>query len=204
MLVLGLTGSIGMGKTTTAAMFAALGVPVYSADAAVHALYAGRAAPLIEAAFPGTVKKGTVDRAALSQRVVGDRAALSRLEALVHPLVREEETAFLDQAKAAGAPVVLLDIPLLFETGAEARVDRVVVVSAPADIQRARVLDREGMSPQRLDAILARQMPDAEKRRRADHVIDTGNGIGEARRQVEALVEALTGSVRSPSGPSRI
>ncbi|MCW4115032.1 dephospho-CoA kinase [Aurantimonas sp. MSK8Z-1] len=204
MLVLGLTGSIGMGKTTTAAMFAALGVPVYSADAAVHALYAGRAAPLIEAAFAGTVKEGTVDRAALSQRVVGDRAALSRLEALVHPLVREEETAFLDQAKAAGAPVVLLDIPLLFETGAEARVDRVVVVSAPADIQRARVLAREGMSPERLDAILARQMPDAEKRRRADHVIDTGNGIDEARRQVEALVEALTGSVRSPSGPSRI
>ncbi|WP_182087208.1 dephospho-CoA kinase [Aureimonas sp. ME7] len=192
MIVLGLTGSIGMGKSTTAAMFEALGVPVHSADAAVHRLYAGRAAPLVEARFPGTVRDGVVDRAALGAAVIGNPEALAALEALVHPLVREEERAFLRTARGSGAPLAVLDIPLLFETGGEGRVDRTLVVSAPADVQRARVLARPGMSEAKFDAILAQQMPDAEKRRRADFVIDTGDGLDAARGAVAALVESLT------------
>lgn len=200
MLVLGLTGSIGMGKSATAAMFEEMGVPVHSADAAVHRLYAGPAAPAIEALFPGTVTGGVVDRDRLAARVLGDAAALKSLEALVHPLVRREEAAFLDATRARGELLAVLDIPLLFETGGEARVDRVLVVTAPAEVQRARVLARPGMSVERFEAILAKQMPDAEKRRRADVVIDTSGGFDEAREDVRVLVERLKaeGASRDP------
>ncbi|KQQ89605.1 dephospho-CoA kinase [Aureimonas sp. Leaf324] len=191
MKVLGLTGSIGMGKSTTAEMFEALGVPVHSADAAVHRLYAGRAAPLVEARFPGTVRDGVVDRAALGARVLGDAEALAALEAIVHPLVREEERAFLEAAREAGAPLAVLDIPLLFETGGEGRVDAVLVVTAPPDVQRARVLARPGMTAERFEKILTSQMPDAEKRRRADFVIDTGEGLEPARAAVRRIVEGF-------------
>ncbi len=190
MITLGLTGSIGMGKTTTAAMFARRGVPVWDADAAVHRLYGpgGAAAGPLRAAFPGAVRAGVVDRDALRRAVTGDAAALRRLEAIVHPLVAEDRAAFL--RANAGAPVVLLDIPLLFETGAE--VDRSVVVTAPAEVQRARVLDRGKMTPEELDAILARQMPDADKRARADYIIET-TGLAEAEAQVDAILADLTG-----------
>lgn len=193
MIVLGLTGSIGMGKSTTAAMFADEGVPVYDADAAVHSLYAegGLAAPLIEAAFPGTTEDGAVSREKLSTRVVGNPEALARLEAIVHPLVGRSRAGFFQAAEAAGADVVVLDIPLLFETGGERRVDAVVVVSAPPDVQRERVLARPGMTEAKLDAILARQTPDAEKRARADYVIDTGRGLEAAREQVRAVLTAV-------------
>jgi dephospho-CoA kinase len=193
MMVLGLTGSIGMGKSTTAAMFRAEGVPVYDADAAVHTLYAGPAAALIEDAFPGTTRAGSVDRAALGARVIGDAAAMARLEAIVHPLVRAEEAAFLAQARGRAARLVVLDIPLLFETGGETRVDAVAVVSAPAEVQAARVLARPGMTVEKFKAILAKQTPDAEKRRRAHVVIDTGRGLDAARRQVRDLVRSLSG-----------
>ncbi len=163
MIRIGLTGSIGMGKSTTAKMFAAEGVPVHDADATVHALYSGRAAPLIEAAFPGTVSDGKVDRTLLSQHVLGKPEAMKKLEAIVHPLVREEEQLFLQRARADHRRIVMLDIPLLFETGGEARVDVVVVVTADAEVQRDRVLARPGMSEDRFEAILAKQMPDAEK-----------------------------------------
>lgn len=194
MIRLGLTGSIGMGKSTTAALFAEEGVPVHDSDAVVHALYSGggRAVWAVEALFPGVSEGGVVDRAKLSARVVGDPEALKRLEAAVHPLVAEAREAFLEQARATGARVVLLDVPLLFETGREGEVDKVVVVSAPADVQRARVLARPGMTPAKLDAILARQTPDAEKRARADFVIETGNGIEAAREQVRAILAAVT------------
>jgi dephospho-CoA kinase len=194
MFVLGLTGSIGMGKSTTAAMFRALGVPVHDSDAAVHRLYSGRAAPLVEAAFPGATTDGVVDRARLGAMVLGDPAAMRRLEALVHPLVREEEAAFRRQAGATRAGLAVLDIPLLFETGADARVDAVVVVTAPAEVQRARVLARPGMTEERFRQILARQTPDDEKRRRAHFVIDTGAGMEAARRQVADIVRALAGA----------
>ncbi len=193
MIILGLTGSIGMGKTTASTMFAEAGVPVYSADDAVHQLYSGRAAPLIEAAFPGTVANGTVDRVKLSAAVIGKPDALKRLEAIVHPLVREEEEAFLRAAKAQGAAIALVDIPLLFETGGEKRVDRIVVVSAPADIQRARVLARPGMTAEKLDAILARQLPDAEKRARADFVLDTSGSFDNLRQQIMTIIQKLSG-----------
>jgi dephospho-CoA kinase len=193
MIVLGLTGSIGMGKSTTAKLFAEAGVPVHDSDEAVHRLYSGAAAPLIDAEFPGTVVDGAVDRARLSKHVVGDAEALARLEKIVHPLVRADADRFVARHRAAGAPLVVLDIPLLFETGGTGRVDRIAVVSAPADIQRERVLARPGMTPEKFEAILARQTPDAEKRRRADFVIDTGHGIGPAREQVLAIVEELTG-----------
>src|SRR5690606_30181044 len=188
MIVLGLTGSIGMGKSTTAAMFEAKGVPVHDSDATVHRLYAGAAAPLVEKAFPGTVRGGMVDRERLSAAVLGDKAALARLEAIVHPLVKEDEQAFLARHRAAGAPLVVLDIPLLFEVGGEDRVDKVLVVTAPPEIQKSRVLARPGMTKARFEAILAKQVPDAEKRRRADFVIDTGEGIEAARRAVERIV----------------
>jgi dephospho-CoA kinase len=191
MLTLGLTGSIGMGKSTVAAMFAAAGVPVFDADAAVHRLQGpgGRLVAAIEAAFPDTTGAGGVDRTALGEAVLGDPAALARLEALVHPAVAEERAAFL--AANAGAPIVVFDVPLLFETGGDARVDRVVVVSAAPAVQRARVLARPGMTPARLDAILARQLPDAEKRARADHVIATDVPLAATRAQVEELLARL-------------
>ena len=191
MITIGLTGSIGMGKSTIAAMFEALGVPVFDADAAVRRLQGpeGRLLAAIEAEFAGTTGPAGVDRAALSQ-VLHDPDALKRLEAIVHPAVGEERATFL--AKHATAPVVVFDVPLLFETGGDKKVDVTVVVSAPADMQRQRVLSRDGMTPEKLDAILARQMPDAEKRARADHIIDTGVSLDETRAQVVALVEGLS------------
>jgi dephospho-CoA kinase len=201
MIVIGLTGSIGMGKSTTAAMFAAEGVPVYDADAEVHALYArgGAAVAPIEAAFPGAVKDGAVDRQALSARVLGDPAALKRLESVVHPLVGATRHDFFDRAKEAEADIVVLDVPLLFETGGERGVDAVVVVSAPADVQRQRVLDRPTMDADKLDAILARQTPDPDKRARAHFVIDTSRGLEPAREQVRAVIADL----RSHDWPQR-
>lgn len=196
MIILGLTGSIGMGKSTTAAMFAAEGAPVYDADAEVHALYApgGAAVAPIEAAFPGVVIDGAVDRGRLSERVVGKPEEMARLEAIVHPLVGATRGAFFEKATAAGADVVVLDIPLLFETGGEKRVDAVVVVSAPAHMQRQRVLERPGMDEAKLDAILARQMADSEKRARAHYIIDTGQGLEHARAQVrEVLAKVRAG-----------
>ncbi len=192
MIVLGLTGSIGMGKSTTAKMFVEAGVPVHDSDETVHRLYAGKAAPLVEAAFPGTTVSGVVDRTKLGARVLGDAAALKTLETIVHPLVRADADAFLDRHRAAGAPLVVLDIPLLFETGGRNRVDKVVVVTAPAEIQRARVLARPGMSEEKLAAILAKQVPDAEKRRQADFVIDTGEGMDAARAAVGAVIAKVT------------
>lgn len=192
MIVLGLTGSIGMGKSTTAAMFAGEGVPVHDSDAAVHRLYEGAAAHLIEARFPGTVAGGVVDRDRLGRAVLGDARALRDLEDIVHPLVRADADAFLARHREAGTKLVLLDIPLLFETGGEARVDRIVVVSAPAQVQRERVLSRPGMSEEKFAAILARQVPDAEKRARADFVIDTSLGMEAARVAVQEIVEELT------------
>lgn len=192
MIVLGLTGSIGMGKSTTATMFAEAGAAVYDADAAVHALYRGAAVPLIEAAFPGTTRDGAVDRKALSAKVMGDGAAMTRLEGIVHPLVRGSETAFLTEARAAGARVAVLDIPLLFETGGEARVDASVVVTAAPEVQRQRVLARPNMTPESFAAILSRQMADADKRRRAHFLVDTGRGVAPARRAVQGILRALS------------
>lgn len=188
---LGLTGSIGMGKSTTAQIFRELGVPVHDADAAVHALYGAEGVAPVEAAFPGVTQGGRIDRALLGARVLGDEAAMKRLEAIVHPLVHAREKAFLEAASAAGAPIAVLDIPLLFETGGENRVDAVLVVSAPESVQRARVLARPGMTEEKFAAILARQVPDGEKRRRADHVIDTGHGLDRARVAVAALLDEL-------------
>lgn len=190
-MILGLTGSIGMGKSTVAAMFAEAGVPVFDADAAVHRLQGpgGAVVAAIAAAFPGTAGPKGVDRPALGQAVLGDPAALARLEAIVHPAVAAERAAFL--ATNADAPLVVLDIPLLFETGGERSVDRVAVVSAPPEVQRARVLARPGMSEARFHAILARQVPDADKRARADHIIDTATPLAETRRQVAALIACL-------------
>ncbi|MGE3305784.1 MAG: dephospho-CoA kinase [Rhizobiaceae bacterium] len=192
MIVLGLTGSIGMGKSTTAKMFAEAGVPVHDSDEAVHRLYGGAAAPLVEAEFPGTVIDGKVDRDRLGRQVIGNAEAIKRLEQIVHPLVRAESEAFLARNRAAGAPLAVLDIPLLFETNGRHRVDRVVVVTAPAEAQRARVLARPGMTVEKFEAILARQVPDAEKRRQADFVIDTGQGLDAARAQVQDVIAALT------------
>jgi dephospho-CoA kinase len=190
MFVIGLTGSIAMGKTTTARLFAEEGAAVHDADAAVHKLYEGEAAGLIEAAFPGSTKQGRVDRIALGKQVVGDPPALRRLEEIVHPLVRNAEKRFLHEAERSGAKVAVLDIPLLFETGSENRVDATVVVSAPGEMQRARVLER-GVSLERLEALLARQMPDAEKRRRADFVVDSAHGVEHARTQVRHILTAV-------------
>ncbi|PBB44281.1 dephospho-CoA kinase [Mesorhizobium sp. WSM3866] len=193
MIVLGLTGSIGMGKSTTAKMFAEAGVPVHDSDETVHRLYAGKAAPLVERAFPGTTKAGVVDRARLAETVLGDPAALKKLEAIIHPLVRADADAFLVRHRAAGAPIAVLDIPLLFETGGRNRVDKVVVVTAPAEIQRARVLARPGMSDDKFASILAKQVPDAEKRRHADFIVDTGQGFDAGRAAVAAIVSELSG-----------
>ena len=191
--LLGLTGSIGMGKSTTSAMFRAAGVPVHDADQAVHDLYAGAAAPQIEAAFPGTTTNGVVDRARLSAAVLGRPEALTKLEAIIHPLVRAKEQAFLVEARRSGATVAVLDIPLLLETGAEGRYDAVVVVTAPAEVQRKRVLGRPGMTEEKFAAILARQMPDAEKRRRAHFLVDTSHGLMAAERQVRSILNAVAG-----------
>ena len=196
MILIGLTGSIGMGKSTTAAMFRDAGVPVYDADAAVHDLYdqGGAAVDPVGAAFPGVVRDGKVDREALRQAVLGDPEALKRLNAIVHPLVGRDRVGFFAKAEADGADMVVLDIPLLFETGGHANVDAVVVASAPAHLQRERVLERPGMTPERLDAILAQQMADAEKRARAHFVVDTSRGLEPARQQVAGIIAA----VRSP------
>lgn len=193
MIVLGLTGSVGMGKSTTAQMFVEEGVPMFDADAAVHQLYAGEAVPLIEREFPGTTRNGTVDREKLSAQVVGKPEALSKLEKLIHPLVGKLRAQFMADAEKSGAKAVLLDIPLLFETGDPGKFHAVIVVSAPHDIQRARVLARPGMTPEKFEAILKRQLPDSEKRARADFVIDTGQGLEFARKQVkEVLAEVFS------------
>jgi dephospho-CoA kinase len=193
-IVLGLTGSIGMGKSATAELFREGGAPVFDADAAVAALYApgGAAVGPVAAAFPGAVRGGQVDRARLSALLAKDPSGWMRLEALVHPLVAARRRDFLDQARAAGAAVAVLDIPLLFEVGAEREADAAVVVSAPPEIQRQRALARPGMSPEKLDAILARQIPDAEKRARADFVIDSAGGLDKARDQVRAILAAVS------------
>ncbi|MGH6922284.1 MAG: dephospho-CoA kinase [Propylenella sp.] len=195
MRVIGLTGSIGAGKSTTAAMFAARGVPVHDADAAVHRLYQGRAAAKLEAAFPGVTVGGVVDRARLSERVVGDADALKRLEAIVHPLVRESEREFLERKRGEGCHLAVVDVPLLFEAGGADRVDIVVVVTAAAEILRARVLARPGMTEAKLEALLKRQVPDAEKRRRAHFVIDSGRGFEAAGRAVDAILRALASTL---------
>ena len=191
MLILGLTGSIGMGKSTTAKLFAEAGVPVYDADAAVHQIYQGEAAPAIEAAFPGTTVNGKVDRAKLSAKVVHDQAAIKQLEQIVHPMLGASRKKFLDEAEASGAPVVVMDIPLLFETGGEKRVDAVVVVSTDLATQRERILARGTMTSEALDAILARQLPDAEKRKRADFVVDTSHGLDPVRAQIRDILREV-------------
>jgi len=193
MLIIGLTGSIGMGKSTAAARFRALGIAVVDADAEVHKLYEGAAVAPIEAAFPGTTRDGKVDRAALSARLLQRPEGFKALEAIVHPLVQTAEKNALQAEKQRGAAAAVLEIPLLFETGGETRVDVVVVVSAPADIQRRRVLERPGMTGEKLDAILARQLSDAEKRRRADFVVDTGGTLAETEARIDDIVKSLAG-----------
>ena len=188
MRILGLTGSIGMGKSTTAKLFAEAGVPVYDADAAVHKIYEGEAGPAIEAAFPGTTVDGRVDRAKLSAKVVHDQAAIKQLEQIVHPMLGASRKKFLEEAEASGAPVVVMDIPLLYETGGEKRVDAVVVVSTDAATQRERILARGTMTNEALDAILARQLPDAEKRKRADFVVDTSHGLDPVRTAIRDIL----------------
>ena len=188
MIILGLTGSIGMGKSTTAKLFAEAGVPVYDADATVHMLYEGEAVPAIEAAFPGTTADGKVDRARLSARVVHDPAAIKQLEQIVHPMLGASRQKFLHEAEQSGAPVAIVDVPLLFETGGEKRVDAVVVVTTTPEIQRQRILARDNMTSEKLDAILARQLPDAEKRRRADFVVDTSDGLDAVRLRIRDIL----------------
>jgi dephospho-CoA kinase len=189
MIILGLTGSIGMGKSTTAKLFTEAGVPVYDADAAVHRLYEGEAVAAIEAAFPGTTVDGKVDRNRLSAQVVHDQAAIKRLEGIVHPMLGASRQKFLRDAEQSGARVAVVDVPLLFETGGESRVDAVVVVTTTPEIQRQRVLARDNMSAERFDAILARQLPDAEKRKRADFVVDTSHGLDPVRTRIRDILE---------------
>ncbi|MDK4733472.1 dephospho-CoA kinase [Rhizobium sp. CNPSo 3490] len=191
MLKIGLTGSIGMGKSTVGKLFAEAGIPLNDSDAVVHDLYAGEAAPLVDAAFPGTMKHGAVDRQELGRQLALDPEGFKRLEAIVHPLVRKRETEFLERQQAAGAEMVLLDIPLLFETGAWERVDVIVVVSTDPQIQRQRVLARDDMTEEKFDMILSRQTPDAEKRRRADYLVDTSHSIAETRARVFEIVAEL-------------
>ncbi|WP_342360104.1 dephospho-CoA kinase [Terrarubrum flagellatum] len=193
MFILGLTGSIGMGKSATAEMFRARGVPVHDSDAVVHALYSGAAVAPVEAAFPGVAKDGAIDRALLSQRVLNNSEAIRTLEGIVHPLVRVESDRFVSESKRAGHPLIVLDIPLLFESGGEKRCDAVVVITAPAEIQRARVLSRPGMTREKFESILAKQMPDAEKRQRAHFLVDTSLGFDSARRAVGDILRALAG-----------
>ena len=194
--VLCLTGSLGMGKSTAAKFFAEAGVPVHDSDAVVHKLYEGEAVAAIERAFPGSTAGGKVDREKLSAMVLGDKAALARLEAIVHPLVGAARDNFLAEARASGASVVLLDIPLLFEGALERCCDAVVVVSAPPEVQRRRALDRPGMTPEKFEAILAKQMPDAEKRRRADFIVDSSGEFDHARAQVRDILRAVSKMVR--------
>ena len=193
MIVIGLTGSIGMGKSTVAQMFAEEGAPAFNSDDAVHALYArgGDAVAPVEAAFPGVANNGAIDRSALSARLVDNPQAIKQLEAIVHPLVRQAQTEFLQRHRQAGASAVILDIPLLFQSGGAERVDQIVVVSAPADVQKKRVMSRPGMSEEKFATLLSRQMPDAEKRARADFVIDTGGPFDATRAQVRAVLDAL-------------
>jgi len=189
MIILGLTGSIGMGKSTTAKLFEEAGVPVYDADAAVHKIYEGEAAAAIEAAFPGTTAEGRVDRNKLSAKVVHDPAAMKRLEQIVHPMLGASRQKFLHHAEQFGAPVAVVDIPLLFETGGEKRVDAVVVVTTTPEIQRQRILERDNMTGEKLEAILARQLPDAEKRKRADFVVDTSHGHDPVRARIRDILD---------------
>jgi dephospho-CoA kinase len=188
MFILGLTGSLGMGKSTTAKFFAEEGAPVHDADAAVHRLYEGEAVPLIEVAFPGTTSGGKVDREKLAKQVLGNPAALKTLEAIVHPLVAQARERFLAEAERSGAKVAVLDIPLLYETGGDARCDAVVVVTAPAEVQRTRVFERPGMTDDKFLALSAKQMSDAEKRARADFIVDSGQGYDAARAQVRDIL----------------
>jgi len=199
MIVLCLTGSLAMGKSTTARFFVEAGVPVHDADVAVHRLYAGDAAPAIETAFPGSTVDGKVDREKLGARVIGAAAAMARLEAIVHPLVRREEERFLRDAEASGAQVAVLDIPLLFETGGDRRCDAVVVVSSPPEVQRARAFERPGMTEEKFASLLAKQMPDAEKRARADFIVDSAQGLDSARAQVHAILQAAANRPRRRS-----
>lgn len=205
MLVIGLTGSIGMGKSNAAKQFAANGIAVFDADAQVHELYQGAAVPLIESAFPGTTREGKVERAALAAALLKDDSAMARLEAIVHPLVREARSEFLSRHAKTGSDMVVLEIPLLFETGADAQVDFSVVVSAPAEVQRERVLARDGMSEEKFEALLANQMADGEKRARADFVVDTNRPIGDTAKEIDKLIESLRrregGAFRPTSGP---
>lgn len=196
MIVIGLTGSIGMGKTTTAKLFAGEGVPVLDSDEVVHGLYRTEAVPLIEAAFPGTTVSGVVDRQKLGDVLRENPANFGRLEEIVHPLVRKRQEAFLAAARKDDRQFALLDIPLLFETGAESRVDKVVVVSCAPEIQRERVLSRPGMTEEKFEMILARQTPDAEKRRRADFIVDSGSGVEAARDQVREILQKLAAESR--------
>lgn len=200
MIVLGLTGSIGMGKSTTAGFFAKEGVPVLDADAVIHRLYAGEAVSLIEAAFPGTTVDGRIDRARLGERVIGNAAEMKRLEALIHPLYRAAEEKFLAEAEKSGAKIVLLDVPLLLETGGAERVDAVVVASAPEQVQHARLMERAGMTREKLLVLLAKQMPDAEKRGRADFIVDTSQGLDFARAQVHAILKQAESLPRRRKG----
>ncbi|MDE1993787.1 MAG: dephospho-CoA kinase [Rhizobiaceae bacterium] len=191
MIRVGLTGSIGMGKSTSAKLFAEAGIPVNDADAVVHDLYRGEAVPLVETVFPGSTKDGAVDRQELGRQLAADPAGFKQLEAIVHPLVRQREQVFLDRNRAAGADIVVLDIPLLFETGADERVDRIVVVSCDPQIQRERVLARPGMTEEKFNMILSRQTPDAEKRARADYIIDTSRSIEAAKERVGEIIADL-------------
>lgn len=199
MIVLGLTGSIGMGKSTTANLFAEAGVPVYDADAAVHRLYEGEAVAAIEAAFPGTTDNGKVDRNKLSARVVHDPAAMQKLEDIVHPMLGASRHKFLQEAEQTGAPVAVVDVPLLFETGGEKRVDAVVVVTTSPEVQRERILARPNMTEEKLAGILARQMPDAEKRKRAHFVVDTSHGLDPVRARIRDI---LAEAAKLPPGRS--
>jgi dephospho-CoA kinase len=189
--ILCLTGSVGMGKSTAAKFFAEAGVPVHDSDAVVHALYEGEAVPLVERAFPGATADGKVDRNKLATMVLGDDAALAKLQAIVHPLVAAARDAFLAEAQIGNAPVVVLDVPLLFETGGERHCDAVVVVSAPADVQRERVLGRPGMTEEKFAALLAKQTPDPEKRQRADFIVDSSQELDDARAQVRDILRLV-------------
>ncbi len=199
--ILCLTGSLGMGKSRTAQFFAELGVPVHDFDAVVHVLYEGEAVPIIEHAFPGATADGKVDRAKLAKMVLGDDAALARLEAIVHPLVAAARDKFLADSQIRGAPVVVLDIPLLFETAGQAACDAVVVVSAPAEIQRQRAFERPGMTEEKFTALLAKQTPDADKRRRADFIVDSSQSFDHARAQVRDILQAVV-KMRERAGDS--
>jgi dephospho-CoA kinase len=191
MLLLGLTGSIGMGKSTTAKLFEEAGVPVYDADATVHKIYEAEAVPAVESEFPGSTANGKVDRQKLSAMVVNNAEAMKRLEKIVHPMLRSHQQKFLSDAEKAGVPVAVLDVPLLFETGGEKRVDAVVVVTTTPEIQRERILARENMTLEKLDAILARQLPDAEKRKRADFVVDTSHGLDPVRLRIREILDQV-------------